>query len=189
MLAQIGAPLDYTMTIARFLINRLQVLKLDNIVYTEYDISPLTSVPQGSHLGPTIFILVLRMLPQLIPPGVEILLYADDIVLMSTIRTTDDELNLQHSLDIIAADLQQHNLHINTTKTTHSFHKRPASAIPADYTHDGSPIEQTRSITYLGLRITESMSFNEHIANTRQDNNFGVSSNKDCPLFQLTTPR
>lgn len=49
-LAQLGAPLHFVSIIARFLVDRCQILKLDAVEYTEFDITPPSSVPQGSHI-------------------------------------------------------------------------------------------------------------------------------------------
>ena len=95
--------------IEAFLSNRSQIVVLDGI---SSDSVPVTSgVPQGSVLGPSIFLLYINDLPDTIDSQVR--LFADDTVLYRTIKSDTDHHRLQTDLDKLsdwakAWDMQFH---------------------------------------------------------------------------------
>ena len=95
--------------IEAFLSNRSQIVVLDG---TSSDSFPITSgVPQGSVLGPALFLLYINDLPDTIDSQVR--LFADDTVLYRTIKSDTDHQRLQTDLDKLsdwakAWDMQFH---------------------------------------------------------------------------------
>jgi hypothetical protein len=61
----------------------------------------LSGVPQGSILGPLLFLLFVNELPDWIVNNMK--MFADDTKLWTQIRTQDDSLTLQHDLDTLSA--------------------------------------------------------------------------------------
>ena len=61
--------------------------------------SPVLSVPQGTVLGPLMFLLYVKDTGAKISPHTTIKLFIDDAVLYRTIDSPLDELQLQHDLD------------------------------------------------------------------------------------------
>ena len=63
---------------------------------------PITSgVPQGSLLGPILFVIIINNLPDILPDEILAALYADDTELYKSIASIGDCKNLQQALTVI----------------------------------------------------------------------------------------
>jgi hypothetical protein len=79
--------------------------------------SQVTSgVPQGSILGPMLFLLFINDLPDIIPPSTSTGLYADDTKLYKAIRSRQDCDLLQESLSLADDWSKQSNIDFNASK-------------------------------------------------------------------------
>ncbi|GFY67415.1 hypothetical protein TNIN_440671 [Trichonephila inaurata madagascariensis] len=79
----------------------------------------LTSVPQGSVLGPFLFLLYVNDIHTIINKDTKVACYADDIAIWTSDREIDiSEKKLQHSLNGILKRTQSLKLKINVEKTT-----------------------------------------------------------------------
>jgi len=86
---------DILNQIADFLTNRHQEVILKNAHSDPCDV--LSGVPQGSVLGPLLFLLFINDLPNRVTSNIR--LYADDITIYTTIYSNEDILQLQKDLD------------------------------------------------------------------------------------------
>lgn len=128
---------------------------------TEEVICPKSSVPQGSHIGPILFILVTNALPNCIPGGVAILQYADDVLIMKQIREREDENNMQNAINQIVTWSQQHKLKLNETKTkVMSFTRSRKVDWGVTYSMNQHNLESVDNIKYLGVTFDRRMTFN-----------------------------
>ena len=84
--------------IKSFLCYRKQRVKL-NSFYSEWA-EDLSGIPQGTILGPILFIIYINDLPDLCQQFVEIYLFADDAKLYKHI-SEDDQVSLQMGLDVL----------------------------------------------------------------------------------------
>ena len=139
--------------IEAFLNSRSQVVVLDG---TSSDSVPVTSgVPQGSVLGPALFLLYINDLPDTIDSQVR--LFADDTVLYRTIKSDTDHHRLQADIDkltewAIAWDMQFHPdkcLVMNISKKRH----------PSKFTYSLpiTDLKTTDTAKYLGITISQDM--------------------------------
>ena len=78
---------------------------------------PVTSgVPQGSVLGPLLFLLYINDLPECVSSQSTIRLFADDSFLYRKIRSATDSIQLQHDLDQLAVWEQSWLMSFNPSK-------------------------------------------------------------------------
>ena len=95
-----------------FLSNRTQYVKINN---SKSDECPVTSgVPQGSVLGPMLFIFYINDLPDV--SNVITMIYADDTKAYTSIKSLEDRNNLQQSIDRMYDWSQTWQLHFNQSK-------------------------------------------------------------------------
>ena len=92
----IGFPPKLLSWISSYLTGRTQRVKFND--FTSRMISVTSGVPQGSHLGPILFILYLNDLPSIVKFS-KILMYADDVKLFLSIGNTSDCSLLQDDLN------------------------------------------------------------------------------------------
>ena len=114
-LIDIGLDHHIIQWIASYLLNRKQYVVVGE---ASSDTSSVVSgVPQGSVLGPLLFITYVNSVNSLVlTKGTQITMYADDILLIKPIRVTDDYICLQRDITAIADCTDDLHLSINSSK-------------------------------------------------------------------------
>jgi len=123
--------------------------------------SPVRSgIPQGSVLGPTLFLIYINDLPEVVTNMVK--LFADDTKLYRTISTPADTVGLQDDLNNLHKWSEDWQLSFNAAKCkcVHFGKDNPKH----QYSMDGTPIENVRKEKDLGVIVDEELNFSEHIA-------------------------
>ena len=129
---------------------------------------PISSgVPQGSILGPLLFILYINGITNLpLSPSTQLILYADDIFLFHPISTLSDLHSLQSDLDSISTWLSSNSLQLNSSKSKYIFFSRKSppyfDSFPS-LSLSNVPLERVSSFCYLGVTLTSSLSWSTHI--------------------------
>ena len=146
--------------------NRKQKVKVDDKLS---DVRAIQyGVPQGSILGPLLFIMYINTLPKSVL-GIEckINLYADDAVLLFKARSPDVlESNMKVGLEDICNWLKIHKLTLNTGKTKYMIFgskQRLANFKNVKVSIGKNEIERVSDFKYLGVILVENLTYERHI--------------------------
>ena len=147
--------------IAAFLANRLQCVVVEN---SQSDWMPVISgVPQGSVLGPVLFILFINDVCGSCNNDVSFSLFADDLKLYSTVHTGDQNSPLQQALNKLVDRADKWQLPININKTS-VFHIG-VSNVKTQYYYKGEPLYDCDTIRDLGVTTDTRLLYDSHIQN------------------------
>ena len=143
-----------------YLSSRYQFVKLDNTLSSLVRV--LFGVPQGSILGPLLFLIFINDLP--LATSFFIRLFADDTVLCAEDNDiTRLEKNVNLELKKVYAWLASNKLTLNISKTKFMLIS-PRRKIPKFLINiDNKPLEQCNSYKYLGVFIDQDLSWKPHI--------------------------
>ena len=130
----------------------------------ESDWVPVTSgVPQGSVLGPSLFIMYINDLPSQLQSS-ECLMFADDAKISKVISSVTDCISLQNDLNLLFAWCCKWRLSLNLNKCFHmNFSLKRSRNITFNYFINDVIIETVKDIKDLGVFYTYNMNFNLHI--------------------------
>ena len=145
--------------IRAFLGNRSQTVVLEG---EESGSVPVTSgVPQGSVLGPILFLSYINDLPEELSSQVR--LFADDTAVYLTVGGSDDERVLQDDLDRLSLWEDHWDMEFNPSKCQVVRVTTSKKIINSVYTLHGQILEVVTSTRYLGVDISSGLSWNSHI--------------------------
>ena len=150
--------------IRAFLRHRTQVVVVDGEQSSKV---PVTSgVPQGSVLGPCLFLFFINDLAEELHSTVR--LFADDTIAYLTVDSEGDARKLQEDLDKLAhwGDLWQMEFHPAKCYVLRVSKKLKSNIQRHNYTLNGHTLEVTKSVKYLGITISEDLSWGPHIQNS-----------------------
>ena len=168
--------------------HELLIMKLRNLVFSKSVINWFTSylssrtvvtsinnstssarpvtvgVPQGSILGPLLFLIFINDLPQCLN-NCKSILYADDTLLYYSAKsTTELEVKINADLQSLSHWLNNNLLTLNYEKTKFMiFTNRKQSFINVNITIQNEKVSQEKSMKYLGVTFSEDLSWHEHI--------------------------
>ena len=154
-----------------FLSNRKQEVVVEGLKSFIYDV--LSGVPQGSVLGPILFIIFINDMADSLE-SVKLKSFADDTKISRSICNQSDANKLQEDLDRVLQWSEDNNMLLNDKKfefLKHSYSfdstlmELPESYYNSCYKANTSLIECSDAVKDLGVTFTSGLSFNEHIAN------------------------
>ena len=158
----IGGPaLDW---FSSYLTGRQQYIELDGV---SSDLLPLsTGVPQGSILGPLIFLIYMNDMPNA-SEAFKYILYADDTTLFNIIQiSVGAPLDINNQLAKIFDWLSVNKLSLNVKKTKfvvfHAINKDIEELVPVLQINNIA-IERVENFNFLGLILNEHMFWKHHI--------------------------
>ena len=125
-------------------------------------INASSGVPQGSHLGPLLFILAIDDV-SLVLKNARVLIYADDMKIYSTIKSYRDAELLQADLDRFASWCSNSNLKLNVGKCEFTRFFKIKSPVIFNYKFNNSVIQYNNLITDLGVVFDKEINFKSHI--------------------------
>ena len=167
-----------------FLTERKQLVSMDGAMSDPAPV--LSGVPQGTVLGPLLFLIYINDLPEYVSEGTSVRLFADDSAMYRKIQSQRDHEILQKDIKALEKwesiwSMKFHPDKCQLLKVT-TRTKRKTSTF--NYNIHNTTIQDTENANYLGVNINNKLSWNKHIDNTcRKGNrtiNFIHRNFKDC---------
>lgn len=122
-----------------------------------------SGVPQGSVLGPLLFLIFVNDIVCEIP--VKIRLFADDCVVFKEIKSLGDCEVLNSSLERLSKWCADWQMSLNLSKTVCMSITRKKSPLLFNYSIGNYSLLRVSSYKYLGLTITSDLRWNTHVSN------------------------
>ena len=143
--------------IKEFLNGRSQRVVVDGETSEEEQVT--SGVPQGSVLGPILFLFYINDLPDGLSSCVR--LFADDTILYNSSANIDA---LQEDLTILENWEQKWDMSFNATKCEHILFSRKRTPTEHPLTIHNTTIPRTKQTKYLGVLVDDGLTFKQHVA-------------------------
>ena len=152
----------------RFVKNYLQDRKQQVVISNQSSkcLDVLSGVPQGSIIGPILFVLFINDIDKEVSPGTNIVLYADDTKIWRVIESQADNLVLQKDID---------SLHDWAVRNKMKFHPDKCHVLPItrkrlqpnfenefEYKLNNDQIDYCHTEKDLGVHVTTKLSWTDH---------------------------
>ncbi len=146
-----------------YLGSRTQVTRIGNVTSEPGSLS--CGVPQGSILGPLLFITYINSLPEALD-GFNTFLYADDTAILTTGDSPEAiATNLNEALSKASDWMTMNKLSLNVSKTKCMFMGTAQRLYNADFPEiscNGEIVDRVESFKYLGIFLDNQLRFNIH---------------------------
>ena len=152
--------------IKSYLKNRTQAVLLDQALSSYTPV--LSGVPQGSILGPLLFVIFINDIVEQVSPDTNIVLYADDTKLWRKINSYSDQIALQNDIDNLHEWSLANKMHFNTNKCSVLSVTNARSTVPIlpfttfYYKLGNDFIDYTNEERDLGLLINSTLNWSGH---------------------------
>lgn len=120
-----------------------------------------SGVPQGSVLGPLLFLIYINDIPENIVHS-DCRLYADDTLICTNLKETNRE-GLQQDIDELQKWSNKWQMSFNTSKCRHMQVGQAAANMLIHI--DDVPIPQDEVLKYLGITVQNNLKWSNHVAN------------------------
>lgn len=149
--------------ISGFLLDRSQYVSVNG---KHSETSPvLSGVPQGSVLGPALFLLYYNDINAEVESTMR--LFADDSVLYRTVKTPRDLEILQCDLEKVFQWAVRWDMKFNVSKCSHLCITLKKKPLIHDFQVNGETVPRERQTKYLGVTISSDLSWNTHSEQVR----------------------
>ena len=124
---------------------------------------PTSGVPQGANLGPLLFIIFINdLVCQL---GEDSLVFADDVKIFRSIRSQQDNIVLQESLNGLIRWCSANRIYLNTHKCAVMSISKSANVVLENYNMEDTVMKRVTTFRDLGITFSSDLGFGQHIAN------------------------
>jgi len=141
----------------------------------------VSGVPQGSVLGPLLYVIYMHDIPLPSTPQTLIQIYADDTAIFTTSYSEFQcSIRMQSYLDLLVEYFKNWNIKINPTKTqlvyfypTYKYQNKLKKAVPVNI--EKHMLKNDKSANYLGITLANKLCFKQHILNIRRKTAFAFN--------------
>ena len=148
--------------VSSFLSNRTQCVHLNG---EKSSVAPVTSgIPQGSVLGPILFVIYINDMPDIVDNLTFVFLFADDTKLFRRIETQDDTATLQKDIDKLMAWSNLWLLKFHPDKCKYMGIGYQGETIPNKYNMNSQFLEVTKCEKDIGVHIDPKLNFEKHMS-------------------------
>ena len=121
----------------------------------------LSGVPQGSVLGPILFLIYINDIAANINSTIH--MFADDCLVYRTITNTEDHLSLQQDLNTLVKWSDSWQMKFNVAKCSIIHVTQNRSNISHNYTMHDEILQAATTHPYLGVELSSNMKWDSHI--------------------------
>jgi hypothetical protein len=158
-LAKLGINDQLKKWIQSFLSNRIQIVRVGTVFSEE--VSVTSGVPQGSVLGPLLFLIFINDLPD--NAIVSIRLFADDCIVYSEVNDPSDCIILEKALQDVCKWCDDNGMKLNTDKSQLLSFTNRRNQIRYNYKLGNEKLDSVTSAKYLGVNLASNLSWNNHL--------------------------
>lgn len=153
-------PINLISWLESYLLNRKQFVNYGNSESREFNCT--SGVPQGSHLGPTLFLLFINDIMDGMD-DVFISLYADDVKIAKAIKTPEDVATLQLAINKLRVWCDENDMHLNLDKCAVLTINKGRNSIDSAYNFGDHIFNRVAEHKDLGVIIDKKLKFDRHI--------------------------
>ena len=142
-----------------FLCNRKQRVVICGQSSSEKSVT--SGVPQGSVLGPTLFLIYINDLPDVLTCGCS--LYADDTLVYQEVTTAEQEAEFQRNISAVYQWSKQWQMPFNEGKSQLLLFGETSTSTAVSYKLGNTTIKRVEETKYLGVILQQDLCFDSHI--------------------------
>ena len=147
--------------IQAFLVGRTQAVLVDGIKSREEAV--LSGVPQGTVLGPLLFLLYINDMPAIVHADTRCRLFADDSLLYRVVNSITDQIQLQEDLRKLEKWASEWGMIFNPSKCYIMSISKGSNHLPYMYELCGVILKSVEHEKYLGVILSQDLTWRSHI--------------------------
>lgn len=160
-LDQIGLSESLLTLIKSYIFERTQFVHYGGA--NSFSFSPSSGVPQGSNLGPLLFLVYVNDIASSI--AAPVLLFADDMKIFSSVKSIEDCKHIQDQIEIVAKWCLRNRLTLNVDKCRVMTFTRTTTPFQYPYIIHGQTLKRCECVKDLGITFDSALTFNSHVDN------------------------